>query len=84
MWLFVRQLAQNKIDQNIKIEKAAEGNATMISVDGDTVISRKTKACREWSYAGKWKVVRLPGRSAWNRIQGRPTQPQHFAPMVFS
>jgi hypothetical protein len=44
----------------------------MISVDGDTMIPRKANTCCEWSCEGKWKVVRIPGRSMWKRIQGRP------------
>jgi hypothetical protein len=44
----------------------------MISVDGDTMMPRKAKTCCERSYTGKWKVVRLPGRSMWKRIQSRP------------
>jgi hypothetical protein len=44
----------------------------MISGNGDMVIPPKAKAGCEWSCAGNWKVVRLPGRSAWKRIQGRP------------
>ena len=44
----------------------------MISVDGDTEMPPKANGGYEWSCAGKWKVVRLPGRSAWKRIQGRP------------
>jgi hypothetical protein len=56
----------------VKTEKAAERKRTMISGNGDTVIPPKAKAGCEWSGAGKWKIVRLPGRSAWKRIQGRP------------
>ena len=44
----------------------------MISVDGDTVMPRKAKTYREWSCAGKWKKVRLPGRGMWKRIQSTP------------
>jgi len=44
----------------------------MISVDGDTMMPRKAKTCCEWSCAGKWKMVRLPSRSMWKRIQRRP------------
>jgi len=55
----------------VKTKKATERKRTMISGNGDTVIPPKAKA-GEWSCAGKWKVVRLPGRSAWKRIQGRP------------
>jgi len=43
----------------------------MISVDGYTVIPAQGKAGYEWSCTGKWKVVRIPGRSMWKRIQGR-------------
>ena len=43
----------------------------MISGNGATVIPPKAKG-GEWSCAGKWKVVKLPGRSAWKRIQGTP------------
>ena len=43
----------------------------MITVDGYTVIPAKGKAGYEWSCTGKWKVVRIPGRSRWKRIQGR-------------
>jgi hypothetical protein len=39
----------------------------MISVDGDTEIPLKADGGFEWSYAGMWKVVRLPGRGAWKR-----------------
>src|SRR5262245_32288380 len=53
----------------VKAKKAAERKYTMIGVDGDTVIPSKAKAGWEWSCAAKWKVVRLPGRSAWKRIQ---------------
>jgi hypothetical protein len=44
----------------------------MINMDGYTVIPPKAKAGYEWSCTGKWKVVRMPGRSRWKRIQGRP------------
>ena len=44
----------------------------MISVDGYTVIPAKGKAEYERSCAGKRKVVRIPSRSMWKRIQGRP------------
>jgi hypothetical protein len=44
----------------------------MISVDGYTAIPAKGKAGYEWSCKGKWKVVRIPARSMWKRIQGRP------------
>ena len=44
----------------------------MISVDGDTEIPLKADIGCEWSCAGMWKVVRLPGRGAWKRIPGRP------------
>jgi hypothetical protein len=44
----------------------------MISVHGYPEIPPKATADCEWSCAGKWKVVRLLGRSAWKRIQGRP------------
>ena len=44
----------------------------MIGVDGDTMIPRKAEAGCEWSREGKWKLVRLPGRSAWKRIQAKP------------
>jgi hypothetical protein len=44
----------------------------MVSGNGDTVIPPKAKAGCEWACAGNSKVVRLRGRSAWKRIQGRP------------
>ena len=44
----------------------------MISVDGYTVTPANGKAGYEWSCTGKWKVGRIPGRSTWKRIQGRP------------
>jgi len=44
----------------------------MISVDGYTVIPAKGKAGYEWSCTGKWKAIKIPGRSMWKRIQGRP------------
>jgi hypothetical protein len=56
----------------VKARKAAERKPTMISVDGDTEIPPKANGGYEWSCVGKWKVVRLPGRSVWKRIQGRP------------
>jgi hypothetical protein len=40
----------------------------MISVDGDTEIPLKGDGGCEWSCAGIWKVVRLPGRGVWKRI----------------
>jgi hypothetical protein len=43
----------------------------MIRVDGYTVMPPKAKAGCEWSCTGKWKVVKLPTRSAWKRILSR-------------
>src|SRR5262245_44136671 len=64
--------SKNAVRAAVKTKKPAEGNATMISVDGDMVISPKARAGWEWFCASKWRVVRLPGRSAWKRIQRRP------------
>ena len=59
---------------------------SMISVDGDTEIPPKANGGYEWSCAGKWKVVSLPGRGVWKRIRGRPglnelTKPERDALM---
>ena len=44
----------------------------MISVNGYTVIPTNGKAGYERSCTGNWKVARIPGRSMWKKIQGRP------------
>jgi hypothetical protein len=44
----------------------------MVSIDGDTEMPLKANGSYEWSCAGKWKVFRLPGRRARERIRGRP------------
>src|SRR5215470_2481577 len=52
--------------------KVCREKRPMISVHGYTAIPPKATADCAWSCGGKWKVVRLLGRSAWKRIQGRP------------
>ena len=44
----------------------------MISVNGYPVTPTNGKAGYERSCMGKWKVVRIPGRSTWKKIHGRP------------
>ena len=44
----------------------------MISRDDYTEMPPKAKAGCEGACASKRKVVRLPGRSVWKRIQRRP------------
>jgi hypothetical protein len=63
---------RKRADLPSKLRKLRKEAFTMISVDGDTMIPRKANTCCEWSCEGQWKVVRMPGRSMWKRIQGRP------------
>ena len=63
---------RKRADLPSKLRKLRKDPQTMISVDGDTMMPRKANACCEWSCEGKWKVVRIPGRSMWKRIQSRP------------